>query len=232
MKIKLTNCRLHSAPIMLLISLVACGWYSKVAATECNQQNLDGPALIERIHYGSGEGEGYRMVYCIDVPLVVYWQFKTDFRNAFLTDNPHIDAHRFIGRKGDVVVTENRYTHDKKRLFRWQTTVVSRDHRLEFALVNPKQAGQKFHYGTIRLEARGSRTIVYQIARFRFSGAALWAFYPWRGGMRSFLSEFVRWEQKAAVKWQPHYKARLRKLDADRQRMNQVFSVNARYPEK
>ena len=232
MKINPIHRRLNAPSLVILISLVICGLCTKAAATECSPQNLDGPTLIERNHFGPGEGEGYRMVYCIDVPLVVYWQFKTDFRNAFLIDNPHIDAHRFIGRQGDVVVTENRYTHDKKRLFRWQTTVIARDHRLEFALVNPEQAGQKFHYGTIRLESRGRRTIVYQVARFRFSGAALWAFYPWRGGMRSYLSSFVRWEQQTAVKWQPHYEARLRKLELDRLRMNQVFSVNTRYSDK
>ena len=108
------------------------------------------------------------MTYCIDVPLRVYWQFKTDFANAFLTDNPHIHAHHFVGRQGNVVLTENRYNHDKKRLFRWQTTVHARHHRLEFKLVNPEQAGQKFHLGTIRLKARGIRTVVYQTARFRF----------------------------------------------------------------
>jgi hypothetical protein len=50
--------------------------------------------------------------------------------------------------------------------------------------------------------------------------------------MRSFLTAFVRWEQQTAVAWQPHYEAQLRKLDADRLRMKQVFSVNARYPNK
>ena len=50
--------------------------------------------------------------------------------------------------------------------------------------------------------------------------------------MRSYLTAFVRWEQQAAVAWRPHYEAQLRKLDSDRSRMNQVFSVNDRYPFK
>lgn len=224
--------RVYATTVLAFILLLAARDYAGAASMQCNPENLDGPILIERMHFGSGEGEGYRMVYCIDVPLVVYWQFKTDFRNAFLTDNPHIDAHRYLSRQGNVVLTENRYDHDEKRLFRWQTTVYARDRRLEFKLDNPEQAGQKFHFGTIRLEACEGRTVVYQTARFRFSGAALWAFYPWHGGMRSFLTAFVRWEQQAAVAWQPHYEAQLRKLDLDRLRMNQVFSANARYPAK
>jgi hypothetical protein len=232
MVIRNVNQRSYAAALIVFILIMAVGNSARAAGSECEPENLDGPASIERIHLGAGKGEGYRMTYCIDVSLGVYWQFKTDFSNEFLTDNPHIDAHRFVGRQGNVVLTENRYNHDNKRLFRWQTNVYARNHRLEFKLVNPEQAGQEFHSGTIRLEARGNGTVVHQTARFRFSGATLWAFYPWRGGMRSFLTAFVRWEQQTAVAWQPHYEAQLRKLDADRLRMKQVFSVNARYPNK
>ena len=217
---------------LVIPSLLAFGTYALAGKKVCGQHISNGPFLIERVHFGSGEGEGYRMVYCIDVPLGIYWQFKTDFKNDFLIDNPHIDAHHFIDRQGDVVLTENRYAHDRKRLFRWQTTIHSRDYRLEFKLVNAVEAGQKYHFGTIHLEAQGDRTIVRQFARFRFSGAALWAWYPWRGGMRSFLSDFVRWEQQAAVDWQPVYEAQRRRLDLNRSRMGQIYPTNARYPAK
>ena len=220
------------ANALAIISFLAWWGHALAGTEECAQQNLDGPALIERVHFGSGKGEGYRMVYCIDVPLAVYWQFKTDFQNDFLVDNPHIDTHHFIDQQENVVLTENRYAHDKQRLFRWQTTIHARDHRLEFKLVNGDEAGQKFHFGTIRLESRGSHTIVYQFARFRFSGAALWAWYPWRGGMRSFLSDFVRWEQQTAVDWQPVYEAQLRRRERNNSRMRQIYSTNSRHPAK
>lgn len=212
--------------------IMACGGLALAGEVACAQHNLSGPAMIERVHFGSGQGEGYRMVYCIDVPLAVYWQFKTDFQNDFLTDNPHIDTHHFIDQQDNVVLTENRYAHDRKRLFRWQTTIHARDHRLEFKLVNADEAGQKFHFGTIRLESRGNHTIVYQFARFRFSGAAVWAWYPWRGGMRSFLSDFVRWEQQTAVDWQSVYEAQLQRRELHNKRMRQIFSTNSRHPVK
>ena len=147
---------------------------------DCRDDGESGAAKIERLRLPRGEGEGYRMSYCVEVPLEVYWQFKTDFRNDFLTGNPHIKTHEFIRRQGNAVLTENRYTHNSKRLFRWQTTVYAREHRLYFKLLNPEEAGQKFHYGSIHLKASGRRTVINQEARFQFSGAAFWAFYPWR----------------------------------------------------
>ena len=217
---------------LMIVSSASWWGHALAGSEECAQQNLDGPTLIERVHFGSGQGEGYRMVYCIDVPLAVFWQFKTDFQNDFLIDNPHIDTHHFIDQRDNVVLTENRYAHDRKRLFRWQTTIHSRDHRLEFKLVNADEAGQKYHFGTIRLESRGNHTIVYQSARFRFSGATLWAWYPWRGGMRSFLSDFVRWEQETAVDWQSEYEEQMRRRDLNNSRMQQIYTTNTRYPAK
>ncbi len=221
-----------------------CGWALKAAmvgvavglfilptpAAACSQDGFEASALIERIRFKSGEG--YRMTYCIDLPLPIYWQFKTDFNNEFLTSNPHIATHHFLGRKGNVVLTENRYTHNTKRLFRWQTTVDSKAHRLNFILLNPEEAGQRYHSGSIRLKDKGHYTEVQQEAYFQFSGAAFWAFYPWRGGMRSFLQSFVAWEQETARAWQPHYEAQLKQKELFRLRLNEIFSVNKRYPEK
>jgi hypothetical protein len=98
--------------------------------------------------------------------------------------------------------------------------------------MNPRQAGQQFHYGRIRAEARGRNTIVHQEARFKFSGAAFWAFYPWRGGMRALLSAFVAWEQETVRAWEAHYAAKRRSKDRDQARWQAIFPVNARYPEK
>ncbi len=203
-----------------------------VASADCGASGEYGATRIERLRFAAGEGEGYRLRYCVPVPLEIYWQYKTDFRNDFLTGNPHIKAHQFIRRQGNAVLTENRYTHNSKRLFRWQTTVYASAYRLTFKLLNPEEAGQKFHYGSIHLEGRGPNTVVHQEARFQFSGAAFWAFYPWRGGMRSFLLSFVQWEQQAAQTWQADYEV-ARRLEAQKQaRMRQIFSINKRYPEK
>ena len=222
------NIFLPVVSIWLLSSIVTVNAVEASCAVDSEFE----PAQIERVRLPPGEGEGYRMRYCVPVPLEIYWQFKTDFRNDFLIDNPHIKSHQFIRRQGNAVLTENRYTHNSKRLFRWQTTVFAREYRLTFELLNPEEAGQKFHHGSIHLEARGRNTLIYQEARFQFSGAAFWAFYPWRGGMRSFLSSFVEWEQQAAQNWQAGYEES-RLLEAREQdRMRRVFSISTRYPER
>lgn len=200
---------MRSKAISAFLTIVACGLsLTSTAAQEvpvdCRDDAAGAPTSIERLRSVSGEGEGYRLTYCVGVPLAVYWQFKTDFHNDFLTDNPHIAAHQFIRRQGNVVLTENRYTHNTARIFRWQTTVFGSEHRLEFKLINPRQAGQQFHFGRIRAEARGRNTVIYQEARFQFSGAAFWAFYPWRGGMSAFLKAFVAWEQETVRAWASH----------------------------
>jgi hypothetical protein len=35
-------------------------------------------------------GQAYRVTYQVDLPLAVYWRFKTDFDNTFLETNPYI----------------------------------------------------------------------------------------------------------------------------------------------
>ena len=199
---------------------------------DCPAHGHDAPVLIERLIYPHGQGEGYHIAYCVELPLEIYWQFKTDFHNEFLTGNPQIKMHRFVGREGNAVLTENRYAHDTEKLFRWRTTVYASQYRLNFELLNPDEAGQAFHHGTIQLEASGRHTMIYQKARFQFSGASLWAFYPWRGGMRSFLQSFVDWEREAALTWKTEYEARRRQEALKQARMRQIFSVNRRYPDK
>ncbi len=199
---------------------------------DCIKHDGDKWASIERLHLPREQGEGYRMTYCVDLPLEIFWQFKTDFHNEFLTSNPHIEMHRFVGRDGNAVLTENRYAHNSEKLFRWQTRVYASQYRMDFKLLNPDEAGQTFHFGTIRLEPGGRHTVVHQSARFQFSGATLWAFYPWRGGMRAFLQSFVNWEREAALTWLAAYDARRRKEAIAQARLKQIFSVNKRYPDK
>ena len=76
MAINRVNMRSSAAALIVFILILAVGNFARAAGAECDPENLDGPVLIERIHLGAGKGEGYRMTYCIDVPLGVYWQFK------------------------------------------------------------------------------------------------------------------------------------------------------------
>ncbi len=197
-----------------------------------DQCAIEQPAVIERQKFGPGGGQGYRMTYCVALPLAIYWRFKTDFDNDFLTSNPHITAHQFIRREGDVVLTENRYAHNVKRLFRWQTVVDHRAHRLDFNLQNPDDAGQEFHFGTIQLVDQGPYTVVHQAARFKFSGDALWAFYPWRGGMRSFLQSFVAWEKHTALEWHLRDGTYWSPAPSVQAPGREIFSRNWRHPDK
>lgn len=190
------------------------------------------PAVIERQKYASGGGQGYHMTYCVALPLDAYWRFKTEFDNDFLTSNPHITAHQFIRREGDVVLTENRYAHNAKRLFRWQTVIDHRAHRLDFKLQNPDDAGQEFHFGTIQLTDQGPYTVVHQAARFKFAGDALWAFYPWRGGMRSFLQSFVAWEKHTALAWHLRNEVYSPPAPLVQATRREVFSRNWRHQDK
>jgi hypothetical protein len=146
------------------------------------------------------DGLGYKMIYWVDVPLEVFWKFKIDFDNDFLVSNKDIKSHRFIRRNGDVVITENEYTNKPGKIFRWQTTVISNRHRLDFKLLNPKESGQKFHFGYIQLEAKGERTEVTQVAYFDFLGVFWWVNYPFYGGMEYYLKRTTRWEQQTILK--------------------------------
>ena len=139
------------------------------------------------------------------MPIEVYWKFKTDFDNAFLVKNKYIKAHRFVSRKGNAVITEDKYANGPDSFFRWQTLVFPDAHRLEFKLLNPEQCGQKFHYGQIQIKAVNQGTQIVQTAYFNFWGVSLWAKYPWRGGMKDFLSYTARWEQKIVLQLKGQY---------------------------
>lgn len=150
-------------------------------------------------------GRAYKLVYLVAVPIDVYWGFKTDFDNDFLTRNNYIEEHRFISRNGNTFLTGNRYTHGPDGLYRWQTTVMADKRRLEYVLVNPEEMEQKFHYGYIQLASVREGTLVTQVAYFDFWGVSLWAAYPWAGGMKDFLFYTARWEQEMVLELQDRY---------------------------
>lgn len=221
------NLKLRRAMMAIRILTVLVAVNLAAAPAKSSDCSSEHPAVIERQEHTAGDGQGYAMTYCVPLPLEAYWRFKTNFDNDFLTSNPHITAHHFIGRKGDVVVTENRYAHNTKRLFRWQTVMQPNAYRLSFELQNPDDAGQEFHFGTIQLADYGQYTMVHQTAQFKFDGDALWAFYPWRGGMRSFLQSFVTWERQTALDWHLRNVA-----DLPPAPIRQIYSRNWRHQEK
>ena len=161
--------------------------------------------LIYKLEPERESGRGYKLVYWVDVPLDVFWRFKTDFDNDYLVTNNYIKSHRFVDRHEKVVITENEYTNKPGVRFKWQTTVVADEFRLIFELLNPEDCGQKFHYGHIQLEALGQKTKVTQIAYFDFFGVSFWVNYPFYGGMRDFLKSIARWEQKIIIKMKDKY---------------------------
>ena len=223
-----TRPNLHILVFTALLATITSSFTARQARGACLPNE---PAAIERLKFSDGGGHGYRMRYCIALPLQDYWQFKTNFDNDFLISNPHIRSHRFIARQGDMVLTENSYAHNSKRLFRWQTDVNTYAHRLDFKLKNPEEAGQDFHFGSIQLSDHGAYTVVYQEARFKFPGDALWTFYPWRGGMRSFLQSFVAWEQRKALEWDARHHLLLN-AQPEQRPARLIFSRNWRHPEK
>ncbi len=174
-------------------------------ATEPNQEVSDNGVTIYHLRPDKSGGRAYRLVYHVKVPIEVYWKFKTDFDNAFLVKNKYIKAHRFVSRKGNAVITEDKYANGPDSFFRWQTLVFPDAHRLEFKLLNPEQCGQKFHYGQIQIKAVNQGTQIVQTAYFNFWGVSLWAKYPWRGGMKDFLSYTARWEQKIVLQLKGQY---------------------------
>jgi hypothetical protein len=170
-----------------------------------HQAQLEGKALIRKLQplQKDGAGGGYELTYLVDAPPDAFWKFKTDFDNDFITTNKFIIAHQLVRHKENVVVTEavfseDLYTHRPKAKFRWQTTLFPDQYRLEFLLLNPEECGQKFHHGSIQLEAiglSGQKTKVTQKAYFDFFGVSFWLNYPWYGGMKDFLTYSARWEQ-------------------------------------
>jgi hypothetical protein len=150
-------------------------------------------------------GRAYKLVYIVDVPIDVYWHFKTDFDNDFLLDNRYIREHRLVSYSNKTVITKNRYMIGPDGHFKWETTVLENVYRLEFVLLNPEEVGQRFHHGYIQLSPEEKETHVTQVAYFDFWGATFWAIYPWRGGMHDFLRYTARWEQETILRLRNRY---------------------------
>jgi hypothetical protein len=127
--------------------------------------NISGSEEIEIYHMEPDPrgGRAYKLVYIVEVPIDIYWRFKTDFDNDFLLNNKYIRKHRLVSRSDDTVITKNRYTMGPDADFKWETTVLEHAHRLEFVLLNPEQCGQRFHHGYIELSLEEKETRVTQL---------------------------------------------------------------------
>jgi hypothetical protein len=165
----------------------------------------DDEVFIYQIASDKRGGKAYKLVYLVRASIYSCWKFKTDFSNDFLEKNKYILKHKFISQNGNTVITEDKYTNNPDVYFRWQTTVSAEAHRLDFVLLNPEQCRQKYHYGHIQLESVAQGTRITQVAYFDFWGASLWANYPWRGGMKEFLSYTAHWEQETILHLRDRY---------------------------
>ena len=161
---------------------------------------------IVEIEPNRAGGYAYRLTYCVDAPIEVFWRFKTDFTSDEIADGRHIRSHQYIGRRGNKVLTETRFAGFPRARFVWKTTVYDDQNRLSFDLVKTDLPGHRFHFGTIQLKSRGAMTEVVQIAYFDFLGAPFWIINPWQGGMRSFLFAIVQWEQAKIIQTMERYR--------------------------
>ena len=160
---------------------------------------------LQQISPDTNGGYAYRLDYHVPAAIETFWRFKTDFDSEILLTNDELIEHRIVKAFGNSVITENRYATAPGLRFRWQTTVIPDQYRLEFKLLNAKDCRHKFHYGTIQLTPEGEYTKVTQIAYFDFRGAALWVRYPWYGGMKDFLTYTARWEQAIILHLKSRY---------------------------
>ena len=193
--------------IIILVMNLFCFFpisYSTEMQNEQNPSGSDGISIYQIVPDKRG-GKAYKLVYIVHAQIDVFWRFKTDFDNNFLLENKYIQEHHFITRKGNKVITEDKYTNGPNVYFRWQTTIYPQAKRLDFVLLNPKQCRQKFHYGYIQLKSVPEGTQVTQVAYFDFLGSSLWANYPWGGGMKDFLSYTAHWEQETIMNLKDRY---------------------------
>ena len=169
---------------LLIWALVAlpfaqiAGFAAELSRAEPKVEELiAGKAFISVIRLPGRPGAGYQLVYTVDAPIEVFWRFKTDFDNNFLLANKFIKYHKFISRRGNVVVTEdlfseNLFGHRRCSKSRWQTTRLPDTYRLDYILLTPRKCNQKFNYGHIHLETLAGieeKTKVTQMSYFDFS---------------------------------------------------------------
>ena len=196
---------LHTgAPILYLLivfaAIASCGQMAAYA-----DENAPGNTSLQRIAPSGQTGQAFRLIYTVNVPLAVFWKFKTDFGGNFLVTHRYILSNRLVSRHNHVYITETRYADAPQTAFLWQTTVNPSAHRLEYRLLNPEECGQRFNHGTIQISTESGVTRVEHSTYFDFFGATLWAHFPGPGGMEGFLRYTADWERETIKQLQHRY---------------------------
>ncbi|MFZ1198873.1 MAG: hypothetical protein WAO07_01795 [Desulfobacterales bacterium] len=200
------SCRLKPSALMAVVFIVAAIVSFEAAEGQtADVTAADEQTAVYHLPPSKRGGHAVKLIYNVDVPIEVFWKFKTDFDGDFLETNRYIDSSRFVYRTNDTVVTETRYTGSPNVAFRWQTTLYPSVHGLSYVLLNPKDCGQKFNYGFIKLEAVAGGTRVTHTSYFDFFGATIWAGLPGPIGMEAFLRYTARWERETILRLLPRY---------------------------
>ena len=172
------------------------------------EQLLSGEPFIYRIEPEPRGGEAYKLVYMVEVPIEIFWRFKTDFHGDFLETNKYIKEQKVIREEPNLVIIENKLASKPESTFRWRNILHPSKYRLDFVLENPEQCNQRFHYGHFQLKRLGRYTKVTHEAYFDFFGSSFWAQYPWEGGMKAFLDYIARWDQNTILQRKQNYQDR------------------------
>lgn len=189
---------LRFGPVALLALLLgSVGFSAELPATAPSREHFsNSDPVISKLMPERAHGRGFKLEYSVNVPLDVFWRYKTSFDNELVHKNRYINSHKLVSREGSQVITDTEYSYQPRDVFKWQTTVYPDRHLLEYTLLNPAECGQEYHYGYIQLEADGAGTRVTQVSYFDFFGVSLWVNYPFKGGMSQFLKYTARWEQQ------------------------------------
>ncbi len=51
-------------------------------------------------------GRGFKLEYPVNVPLDVFWSYKTSFDSELVHGNKYINSHKLVSREGNVAITE------------------------------------------------------------------------------------------------------------------------------
>ena len=188
--------------VVLLLSLLLAA-----AATAPGVYAAEDEIELRRLNPSAEGGRAVELVYVTNVPIDVFWRFKTDFSANFLLSNRYITSNRVVARQGRIVITETVYSTSPGVTFRWQTTLEPSDFLLNYVLLNPVECGQHFNYGSIQLAPAGHSTRVTQTSYFDFFGATLWDRFPGPGGMEAFLRYTASWEQETVERLLPRYQS-------------------------
>lgn len=193
------------AALLAVLFALSALWSGAMVAKSTGKEDIHGNPVISKLKPEQARGRGYKLVYTVDAPPAVVWKFKTDFENELLLSNRYIRSHRLVSRDHTGATTETVYSNKPKNIFKWQSTVFPDRYLLKYVLLNPADCGQKYHYGSIQLEADDFGTRVTQVAYFNFFGVSFWVNYPFAGGMSHFLSYTARWEQQTIAEYRFNY---------------------------